>query len=80
MVYIKDYKGNPLYWVISETEFLFHGVNYKKDGNGRCYRLEASTCLRNDCDRKLVKRRIPLSEFDALLELCKEIIIERLVR
>lgn len=80
MVYIKDYKGNPLYWVISETEFLFHGVNYVKDGNGRCYRLEVSTCLRNDCDGKLVKRRIPLSEFDALLELCKEIIIERLVR
>ena len=47
-------------------------MNYEKDEyTSRCYYLAESTCLRADCDGKLVKRRISAKEYAEFLEKCK---------
>ena len=69
---IKDANGRVAYWINNENDFIYNGSYYERDEyNGRCYRLEESTCLRSDCDGKLVRRRISAKNYAELLEMCK---------
>lgn len=61
--------NNNNHFYCNDNNFMLDGINYEKDEyNGRCYRLEDSCCLRTDCDGKLVRRRISVTDYKQLLE------------
>lgn len=56
----------------SDFEFTLNKVDYEKDeDNGRCYILEYSSCLRPECDGKLVRKRISATVYNQALEKLK---------
>lgn len=58
-------------FVIDSTMFLYEQQNYESENN-RYYRLIDSTCLKSDCDGKLVRKRISKSEYEMILKLACE--------
>lgn len=56
----------------SDFAFMLNKVDYEKDeDNGRCYILEYSSCLRPECDGKLVRKRISAAVYNQALEKLK---------
>ena len=56
----------------SDFAFMLNKVDCEKDeDNGRCYILEYSSCLRPECDGKLVRKRISSAVYNQALEKLK---------
>lgn len=71
---IVDAFGRLLHYYATDNLFTLEYTHYERDVfNGRCYYLVESTCLRADCDGKLVKRRISQKEYLEALSECKAI-------
>lgn len=56
--------NNNNHFYCNDNNSMLDGIDYERDEyNGRCYRLEESSCLRADCDGKLARRRISNTEY-----------------
>jgi hypothetical protein len=59
--------------IISPTDFLYNGVVFFRDPNGRCYRLVESSGFHSRKTRKglLASKRISLAYYNECLEACR---------
>jgi hypothetical protein len=59
--------------IISPTDFVYNGVVFFRDPNGRCYRLVEPSGLHSRAARKglLASKRISLARYNECLAACR---------